>query len=79
MGYRLKPEWLKYPKDERILSISINKNDEVQFIITSTNSFLGRFRLYELINSEFVLLWKARTTEELVERLYLEKGFRLVK
>ena len=78
MGYKLKPEGLKYPKDERILSICINKNDEVQFIITSGDGVVGRFRLHELIDGAFVLLWEARTTEELVEKLYYEKGLALI-
>ncbi len=74
MGYMLKPDGLKYPKDERTMWIGINKNDEVQFIITSTNSITSRFRLYEVIDCKFVLQWKARTTLELIERLYSEKG-----
>ncbi len=74
MGYTLKPDVLKYPKDERTMWIGINKNDEVQFIITSTNSIISRFRLYEVIDCKFVLQWKARTTLELIERLYSEKG-----
>ncbi len=70
MGYKLKSDGLKFPKGERTLQICINKNDEVQFIITSVNGIVGRFRLYELVDDIFVLLRRARTIKELVEKLY---------
>ena len=62
----------KYPKGEIVWRRYYNESKELKFIITSKSTRDAYF-LYELINSEFKKLGKAKTPPELVEKYDVEK------
>lgn len=60
----------KYPKGERVWVGYYNSNHELRFILTSKDN-RDFYYLYELVNSNFCKLGKARSPTELEEKFHV--------
>lgn len=69
-------EQIKYPKGERIWVGYYDPQKNLRYIMTSKENNRDHYFLYELVNSQFVKLGKARSPKELEDKFKLSESCR---